>query len=182
MQQYKQTTCETCLSICVLNLAGEKISRKKELEIIDYVIRKDREDFIGAHCEYAAKKLGKKAKLIIENTHYANYVQKRIGGKKITIQNQKISLKLIDQLINTSKVIINIDDFALWKIYHYPHFLIILKRIGKNYEIFDPWDGKTKLISQNTIKKGIIMLRNHQKLSPVVIRFEQNTHSLKANN
>lgn len=83
---------------------------------------------------------------------------------------EKIDLKLIDKLIKISPIIVYVDSYYLWKVSHYPHFIIVIKNQKNGYKIFDPWDGKIKQISSFMLSKSIISLRNHLKFSPQLIQ------------
>ena len=69
--------------------------------------------------------------------------------------------------------ILYLDAYYLFKKSHYPHFVTILgkERKGKElrYRIYDPWDGREKLIKSKILSKSISSLRNYLKMVPEMI-------------
>ena len=90
------------------------------------------------------------------------------SSPKIKTEVRKIDLNLVNQLLD-KKPILYIDAYYLFKVYHYPHFITVLDKIGNKYNIFDTWDGREKLIDGKVLAKLIFSLRNHIKLCPQVL-------------
>ncbi len=170
IQEYEQTTFETCLSVSLLNLLNVKISKKKELELFIHALKFSKKDFSIGHLDYVVKKFNKKLDLYVDEGVCFNYIKQFTFSKKIFLIEEKINIKLVNKLLEKKPTILYIDSYYLYKIAHYPHFIIVIKKVKEQYEIFDPWDGKIKQVPIKTISKAIISLRNHIKLCPKIIQ------------
>ena len=171
MENYAQSTFETCLAVDLLQLTGKKISKKEELKTINYALNFSKDNFTIGHLDFIAKNYDLKLDFYVDNKWFLNFINKFKFSDKIKVIHKKIDLKLIDKQIKISPVIVYVDSFALWKITHAPHFIIVIKK-DQNYQIYDPWDGKIKEITSNTLSKGIISLRNLLKYCPQMIQKE----------
>ena len=160
-----QSTWESCLAWCLLYLAGEEPTKEKELMVIEYALRFTKKDFTIGHLE-AVNALFKKITLHIDD---ASSYEWRSAAQLKKSKNIDIFpcdiLNILDFYFTLSKVkqpvIIYLDAFALWKRYHYPHYVIVLSEHGKSYKILDPWNGKTRIVPKTLIRRGIIMLKEH---------------------
>ena len=170
IQKYEQSTFETCLAVSLLNLVGIKISKNKEREVIDYALDFSKYDFTVGHLDFVAKKFNAKFDFYVDNVKFFNFIKKINFSNKINLICQKINLKFIDKLIKNSPVVIYLDSYYFYKISHYPHFIIVMKKLKNGYKIFDPWDGKIKDINSAVLSKGIISLRNLLKFCPQLIQ------------
>lgn len=56
-------------------------------------------------------------------------------------------------------MIVYTDAFAYWKVRHYPHYVLIMKKKNSKYRVFDPWDGKQKWMSKSMLSKAISGVR-----------------------
>jgi len=63
-----------------------------------------------------------------------------------------------------------IKELGLYYKVHYPHFIIVTKKLEDKYEIIDPYDGLVKHIEKEKLSKAIISLKNHLWFSPQVIQ------------
>ena len=169
MKVIKQSTYETCLASALLMLIGEPWNRNKEIEIwkqgwkFSYLI---------SQLNYVAKKYKKDFSVYVENWHYFIELQKE-KGRGVELINAKIDMQSVKKLLNSSPVIVYLDNYYLQRVIHTPHFVLAERYNGDIIEIADPYDGKEKKISSETFKKAIISLRNHLKYSPVLVRLGQ---------
>ncbi len=170
IQNYAQTTFETCLAVNLLQLTGEKISKEEELRLINHAMNFSKDNFTIGHLDYIAKNYNLELEFYVDNSWFFNFINKFRFSEKIKVFHKKIDLNLIDSQIEISPVIVYLDSFVLWKITHAPHFIIVIQRIKDNYKIYDPWDGKIKEISKTSLSRGIINLRNLLKYCPQLIR------------
>lgn len=163
----KQSTYETCLTCCLLMLAGK--SRKDEIEIWKHGWKFN---YLIGQINFVSSKYNKKVTAYIENKYYFNELKNQ-GGKNVRLINSKINLKLINKLLEEGSVGVYCDayyPFAAHSGYvHAPHFIVCLSRDGDFMELADPWDGQIKKWPVKEINKAIISLRNHLKYSPVLI-------------
>lgn len=171
---YKQTTYETCLACNLLINANRvkpiKITKNLELQILNHSLDFSKENFTIGHLDYVAKRLGLKIDWFVDNRHFYNLIKKLKMHKNIHVKPRKIDLKFLDTLLKTFPVILYLDSYSLFKVYHYPHFVTILEKKNNKYKISDTWYGKRKVIDSKVISEGIILLRNHLKFSPQLIQ------------
>lgn len=170
IQEYKQSTFETCLAVGLLNLIGIKISQKKELSVIHYALKFLKDNFTIGHLDFIANNFNIGLDFYVDNKSFLKFIRKFKFSDKINLLQEKIDLKLIDKLTRISPVIVYVDSFYLWKVIHYPHFIIVIEKSKKGYKIFDPWDGKIKYINSVILSKAIIGLRNIIKICPQIIQ------------
>ncbi len=170
IQEYEQSTFETCLAVALLNLVGVNISYEREREAIDYALDFSKENFTIGHLDFVAEKTNTELDFYVDNKQFFNFIKKVKFSNKINLVQEKINLRLINRLIKISPAIVYIDSYYLWRISHYPHFIIVIKKVKNSYKIFDPWDGQIKYIDASVLSKAIISLRNHLKFCPQLIQ------------
>lgn len=170
IQNYAQATFETCLAVDLLQLTEKKISKEAELKTINYALNFSKDNFTIGHLDFIAKNYGLKLDFYVDNIWFFKYISKFKFSDKINVIHKKIGLSLINNQLKISPVIVYVDSFALWKITHAPHFIIVIQQTKEGYKIYDPWDGKIKTISSGTLSKGIINLRNLLKYCPQLIQ------------
>jgi ABC-type bacteriocin/lantibiotic exporter with double-glycine peptidase domain len=180
MSDYRQKHPETCLAKCLMILVekeqGKELPDSYELEILNYSFKHDRESISRGHLEKIAKDFGLNLNWIVDTKIFYDFTMQKSLPKKVNLTLEKINLKLIDSLLS-KPLILYVDRFYLWKEefglyykYHYPHFIIVSKRVGDKYEIIDPDDGLVRLIEKQKLSKAIISLKNHLWFSPQVIQ------------
>ena len=173
IQKYTQTTYETCLACCLLQLVNNvkpiKITKKLELDCIVHSLKFSKNDFVIGHLDFIVKKFKVNILRIVDNIYFYNYIKKIKHSKNINTIVQTIDLNLINNLLKKNYPIIYIDAYYLFKIHHYPHFVTVLKKNKNNYKIFDTWDGKIKLINRITFLESIISLRNRLRFTPQIL-------------
>ena len=170
IQNYAQTTFETCLAVDLLQLTEKSISKEEELKTINYALNFSKENFTIGHLEFIAKYYNLDIDFYVDNNWFLNFIKGFKFSDKINVFHEKIDLSLINRQIKISPVIVYVDAFALWKITHAPHYIIVIRQSKVGYEIYDPWDGKIKIINSDTLSKGIISLRNLLKYCPQLIQ------------
>ena len=170
IQKYEQSTFETCLAVDLLNLVGTEISKKIEREVIDYALDFSKDNFTIGHLDFVAQKFNVDLDFYVDNKPFFNFIKKFKFSNRVNLLKEKIDLKLIDRLIKISPVIVYLDSYYLWKVSHYPHFVIVIEKSKNGYKIFDPWDGKIKQINGTILSKAIINLRNLLKFCPQLIQ------------
>ncbi len=165
-QKYSQTTVESCLACCLYQLAEQKINRKKELEMLFYALKFSKTDFVAGHLDFLKKKLKVKTIRYVHNKILFNAVKKTTT---VQLEQRKINLEFIDELLKTKPLIVSIDDYVMFKSYHYPHFLLIKEKTKKGYLIYEPWEGKVKEISKKILKEGLKSYLVRLWMAPQVI-------------
>lgn len=177
---YKQKHPETCLAKCLIilleNKLGKKIPDKYELYLLNYSFKHERENITRGHIEKVIKDFKVFIDWYVDSKIFFSFIKEERLSKKIKLINKKVNVNLIDNILD-GPLIVYLDRFLLWEKshglyykYHYPHFVIINKKIDNSYEIIDPDDGKIKLIPKNILSKAIISLKNHLWISPHIIK------------
>jgi len=146
-----------------------KINKKIELEVINHSMKFSKKDFVVGHLDYIGKKYKLNILRVVDNQPFYNYIKKIKTGPNIKIKVARIDFKLIDSYLETTKPIVYIDAYTLFKISHAPHFITVLRKIKNKYEVFDPWYGKTMIIESETLSDAISSLRNHLLFCPQLI-------------
>ena len=173
----KQKTCESCLSVCLMNLLDSekeiKLNKEEEFNILFEGLKFTRLDFSTGQLVYLAKKF---PELIFEQ--YIDFdifykILKKLNiPKNLKLYSQKINLKFLKEISRESPVIIYIDIFTLEGIYHYSHFVILENINEENVAILDPWTGKKIIMKTKNLTRSISFIRNMLKISPKVIKIK----------
>ena len=129
-----------------------------------------KDNFTIGHLDFIAKNYDLGLDFYVDNNWLLNFINKFKFSNKINVFHKKIDLNLIDNKIKISPVIVYGDSFALWEITHAPHFIFVIKKIKEGYEIYDPWDGKVRIINPEILLKGIVNLRDLLKYCPQLIK------------
>ena len=180
---FKQKHPETCLAKCLMILLekskNQKIPDKYELELLIFSLKYERENIARGHLEKVVKDFNVKINWYVDSKIFFDFVKKMKLPKQVSLINEKINLGVIDRILK-KPIILYIDRFYIWKKewglyykYHYPHFIIVNKRMGDFYEIIDPEDGKTRMLESKKLSKSIIGLKNHLWISPQIIQLSE---------
>jgi len=179
---YKQKHPETCLAKSLLILLEKlkkiKINDSKELEILNYSLKYDRENIARGHIEKIVKDFNVRINWYADGKIFYDFVKARGIPKKTKFILSKINLKLIDSILN-EPLILYLDQFYLWERkeglyykFHYPHFIVVLDKVKNRYKIIDPNTGKIRLINSDILSKAIISLRSHLWFAPQIMTLE----------
>ncbi|NOZ81621.1 MAG: hypothetical protein GXO63_00515 [Candidatus Micrarchaeota archaeon] len=170
----KQNTCETCLPICLLALLSSERKNinfeKEELKILVEGLKFTKLDYAIGQVAYVVKKYGIQSNVFIEFKNFFNQLNKLKLPKGLELINEKINAKLLKTLLNRSFIIVYIDQFYIGHVYHFPHFIILISFGNDFVKLYDPWDGKIKMVQKSRFMKGIQSLRNKWKISPKIIQ------------
>ncbi len=166
MNLYKQSTYETCLAVSLLHILDIVPNRKKEIEIW----RKGWNfNFLEGQLNAVVGQYSVSLNVFVGSKIYGEYLCSHVYSN-IHIIHQKIDSKFIFCLVKEKPIIVYLDNYFLQKKLHAPHFVVVLESTQKCLKIFDPWDGREKLISLNTFQKGVKSLETYLKFSPIVIQ------------
>ena len=154
-QEYMQTTYETCLAVGLLQAIGAKITRKLELACIDHSLRYSKDDFVIGHLDFVRKKYRVSFQRFVDNKFYRRFLK----GKGILSSLSKINTSFIDSQLAGRPILI-IDTFYLGNMVHCSHWVAILSKENRCYELFDPGDGKPKTLPAKQLSREISSLRN----------------------
>lgn len=78
--------------------------------------------------------------------------------------------KPIGKRLANGSLAVLLDDYPLFKIVHYPHWVVVLEQRGRKFRIFEPWEGKVRWVSFGLIDNGVKLLRRHLRWSPQMIQ------------
>ena len=155
---------------------NQKTPDRYELELLIFSLKYGRENIARGHLEKIVKDFNAKIKWYVGSKIFFDFVKKMKLPKQVSLIKEKIDLKLINKILK-KPMILYLDRFYLWNKkwglyykYHYPHFIIVNRKIGDFYEIIDPDDGKVKIIGKKILSKAIVSLRNHLWISPQIIQ------------
>lgn len=172
-QRYRQTTVESCLAVALLQLIrlkkGIPITQKRELDLLFAALRYTRQDFVVGHLEWLRKRFGGKWLRIVQFPAYARYIA-RISGKNTEVKSAIIDGESLERRLEQGPIAVLLDDYVLFRIFHYPHWVVLLRKERNNFVAFEPWDGKIIKISNKKIDVGIRLLRRHLRWSPQAIQ------------
>lgn len=169
-----QSTYESCLAWCLLYLAGEKQTLQREMEIVDHSLRFTKKDFTIGHLEAVSDKF-KEMQLFIDTDfrHECNSVAQLRKSKNIRLDPCNV-VAVVPLYLEEARIkrpfIVYLDAFVLWGYRHYPHYIIVLKEEEEKYHILDPWDGKTRIVPEQQILDGMVMLKEYLGFAPRAIR------------
>lgn len=168
-----QHTYESCLAWSLLHLADKKPTFKSEVEIVNQSLSFSKKDFTIGHLEAISAHFREIFLFIDKDFKYENNISTRLKqSQNIKIRNGNV-LKFLQAYLDIGKIrhplIIYVDSYALHNQIHYPHYIILLKKQGNEFSILDPWNGKTRFVSQQTILNGVKLLKHHLGFAPRVI-------------
>ncbi len=170
-----QFTYEGCLAWCLQWLASEKPSLERELEILNYSLRFTKKDFTIGHLEAVHDNFKTiELEMDADFRYEFNSVVQLKKSKNIMVNVGNV-LELFKFYLEAAKarlpMIIYLDAFALWRYRHYPHYVIVLRKQEKKFQIVDPWDGKKRIVPEEMIYNGIVALKA-MGFAPRIIRIE----------
>ncbi len=177
---YKQKHPETCLAKCLMILLERSLHKtipdRYELELLIFSLKYERENIARGHLEKVVRDFKVNIDWHVDSRIFFDFVKKMKIPQEVSLINETVNPKLIDTLLE-KPLIVYVDIFHLWEKemglyykYHYPHFVIVNRKVGNLYEIIDPDDGKMKRIDMRRLSKAISSLRNHLWISPQIIQ------------
>ena len=172
VREFKQSTCETCLPVCLLFLLsrlGIRVKPEEELRILIEGLQFTRIDYAIGQLAYVVRKYGIRVDAYVEFKGFFKELKKLPLPEQLQLFNKKINLRLLKELMKSGPIIAYVDQFYLGHLYHYPHFVVLLA-LTEFAEIFDPWEGKKRKIPKKRFMEGIRALRSKWKISPKAIQ------------
>ncbi|MFH1065198.1 MAG: hypothetical protein V1734_01700 [Nanoarchaeota archaeon] len=180
IQPYKQTTSESCLACCLLQLrnlhTGKKITKKDEIDMLFYALKFSKMDFVAGHLNWLEKRQGIKTKRIVHNKILYELVKEHC---KTDMEVRKINMVLIDSMLKKNPVTLIVDSGPLYNHlykmipYHYPHWIIIYGKDKDNYKIYEPWEGKEAAVPEKLLKDCLKSYLNRLWGAPQLIALNQ---------
>lgn len=170
MKPYQQTTAQSCLAVCLLQLYGKTPSQEEELKLL-YKGLFDRKNYLmGILSSFARRYPDTAVKVYVDNKYYCKELSDQYYTKNIQFVCAKVSKVLIDRIL---PVVIEIDlhTFGTWE--HSPHFIVVKSSTKQFYTILDSLPGKKSRIGKKHIEKSIYQLRNIVRFCPIAITVEK---------
>lgn len=168
LQPVAQFTCETCLANSLLQFTSARITRSKELQVLNHALKFSKHSFAMGHLEWFVQEQRRSVRYYVSSDRHFGRLRRMRHSRRITLARRPVTLSLIKTLVKEIPVIVYVDAFALWKEIHYPHFIVVINSEGDKFGIFDPWDGEKRKITSETLAHGIRELRS-LKIDPQLI-------------
>ena len=83
LKPYKQTSSQSCLSVCLLTCISQDITVEKELELL-YEGLKTTDPYSVSVIRAFVKKYGKIVTVYVDNNYYQTELQKKYGTRQIS--------------------------------------------------------------------------------------------------
>ena len=175
-QRYPQTTAESCLSVALLQLVhlqkGVRITQEVEQRCLFSALQETRDDWVIGHLRFLSKRFKVKWQRTVQIPAYARWLKRFDSGAVKTVA-APINSKTIGKQLADGPLAVLLDDYPLFKIVHYPHWVVVLEQRGsgtaKKFRIFEPWEGKERWMTAALLDRGITLLRKHLRWSPQMI-------------
>lgn len=170
---YKQTSCESCLPICLLLaqqiLYKQSFSRDDELYILCNGMKGYRESYAHAVAQAFVEKTGREIEMYVDSKASTKQFLKVNKSKRMKITYQKITPRFLKELIKTkSPIAIYLDLYLLNRKHHLPHF-VLLEKLDNKAVIIDPWGGKRRYLEKVKFMQAVKSLKTYIRLCPIVI-------------
>lgn len=165
---YKQQSNQGCLVVDLLYLFNQEPTRELEEEILSKGLFKFRENYtLGCLLAFLDKFPDKKAKIYFDNQFYLNVLKSKISHPRLEMSVGKNDMKLLESL--SQPFIVYTDNNITNGFTHLPHFMMVTGSAKMMFDVFDPWEGKTRKLAKTKVLNGIDLLRSHIKICPFVI-------------
>ncbi|MBS3054062.1 MAG: hypothetical protein J4431_00815 [Candidatus Aenigmarchaeota archaeon] len=168
-----QSTCESCLPVCLMELLrmrGVRVKDSEETKILMEGLTFTKLDYTIGQLIYVAKKYGVGIEQYTDFPSFNDELLRLDIPKSIKLLPAKNSKRLVMRLAAKAPIAVYMDKYDLDGIYHYSHFILLLKMDKQTSTFFDPWDGKIKKMMANALMSSVRSLRNRLGISPKLIR------------
>lgn len=165
IKPYKQTSCESCLPVCLLLLSEGETNQEKELSLLFAGLKGLRDSYAFGILEAFVSSYARPVTLFVDNKYFTNFLRKNNYSSLINIVNKPVNLDF------ETPSIVYLDSQVLGGYSHAPHFVIIEKMVGDVCYIIDPWEGKRKRVKKEKLTEAIKSLKYYLKYCPLVIKF-----------
>ena len=168
MIPYKQTSSQSCLSVCLLMHVKNDITQDEELELL-YEGLRTTEPYAVSVLRAFVKKYKKDVTVFVDNTYYCQLLQKKFATSHISFIHKKIDLVALEEMIVPTIVYINTHSLlGTWD--YSPHFVIVESQTEKFFTIIDPAQGIRMKVGKNKFYKSISVLRERLHYCPLLIK------------
>ncbi|KXK10419.1 MAG: Peptidase C39 family protein [Microgenomates bacterium OLB23] len=168
MKPYKQTSSQSCLSVCLLTCINQDINVEKELELL-YEGLKTTDPYSISVVRAFAKKYGKKATVYVDNNYYRKELHEKYASKNISFTYERVDVKLLEKLEVPYIVYLNTNTLlGTWD--YSPHFVVVESVTDKFFNIIEPAAGKRMKVSKKKLFESIAVLKDRVHYCPLAIK------------
>lgn len=168
MKPYKQTSLQSCLSVCLLLHNKEDVTRDKELELL-YEGLKTTDPYAVAITRAFVKKYMKHVDIHVDNSYYFRELQGKYEENNLSFFHNKINAAFLESL--SSPYIVYIDTHTLLGTWDYsPHFVIIESMTKEFFTVIESITGKLIKVKKSKLLESISTLRERIHYCPLVIK------------
>lgn len=167
-QQFYHSCLVTCL-LMVSKMSDQSIEQRVfcegEKRRFDYYLNGILESFVDNTML--------SVEVIVDNKTFADELTKGKNkkNKRIKIRSEKITIKMIEKLLETSAIILHVDNHFLGDYSHVSHYVVVTAfKNDMKIELVDPIDGKSRYLTKEKLEASIDSLRNNIKMCPVIVR------------
>ena len=169
MKPYKQTSSQSCLSVCLLTCIDQDINVNNELELL-YEGLKTTDPYSVSVIRAFVKKYGKNVNIYVDNNYYRTELHDKFGTKQISFIYEKITQKFLERLVSPP-YIVYINTNTLLGTWDYSlHFVIVESITDKFFSIIEPATGKRMKVSKKKLLESITVLKDRVHYCPLVIK------------
>ena len=167
MKPYKQTSSQSCLSVCLLTCIGQDITVDKELELL-YEGLKTTDPYSVSVIRAFVKKYGKNVNVYVDSNYYQTELREKYGTTQISFIHTKISQQFLEKLEAPYIVYLNTNTLlGTWD--YSQHFVIIESTSDMFFIIIEPATGKRMKVSKKKLLESIAVLKDRVHYCPLVI-------------
>lgn len=170
MKPYKQTSSQSCLSVCLLLHNNENISRDEELGLL-YEALKTTDPYAIATTRAFVKNYKKHISIHVDNNYFFRELQGKYEEKNLSFFHNKINAAFLDNL--SLPYIVHVNTHSLLNTWDYsPHFVVVKSMTKDFFTIVEPATGTLMKIKKSKLVESISTLRERIHYCPLVIKVE----------
>ena len=168
MKPYKQTSSQSCLSVCLLTCIDQDINVDKELELLYEGLKTTDPSSVSVVRSFV-RKYGRNVKVYVDNNYYRTELHEKYGTKKISFTHEKINQRFLEKLETPYIVYLNTNTLlGTWD--YSPHFVIVESMTDKFFSIIEPGSGKRMKVNKKKLLESITVLKDRVHYCPLVIK------------
>ena len=169
MKPYKQTSSQSCLSVCLLLHNNKDIAREEELGLL-YEAIKTTDPYAISITRTFVKNYGKLVSIHVDNSYFFRELQSKYEEKNLSFFHSKINAAFLDNLSLPYIVYINTHTLDTWD--YSPHFVVVESMTKEFFTIIEPATGRLMKIKKSKLIESIATLRERLHYCPLVIKVE----------
>lgn len=174
--RHQQQTCEGCLAVDLMRMAGLPSDMNTEIQILSTGFALFKSSYAVAICLGFALEYNRRVIVTIESPQFVAKLQKDIQG----VRGSEL-IEIRQGIVNTATLqtarlpyIVYVDSHVFSGTYeHGPHFVCVEGRHGKDaLTILDPATGIIKEYPVKSVMASVRSLRNVVRFSPLIIQLQ----------